>query len=346
MNFLLLLAVALGILVMVRLMNIVQLAGELSGESEEAELKKDNKINAVMLMGFMIAGLATIIYMTLRYNKFMLPVAASEHGVETDKLLNWNFAVIGFVFFITQIALFWFAYKYRFNKERRAYFYPENHKLEVIWTIIPTIVLSALIVTGLASWNKITQSNHIDGMKVEVYGEQFKWVIRYAGKDNQLGASNFKLITDDNHLGINYKDKASADDIMTSLNEMHLPVGIPVNMVFHAREVLHSAYFPHFRTQMNCVPGMTTVFYFKPTITTEEMKKITKNDKFEYVLLCNKVCGASHYQMNMKVVVESPDDFKKWLKTQKPVMESPANANAKISEENNTSTEVKQVALK
>jgi len=147
-------------------------------------------------------------------------------------------------------------------------------------------------------------------------------------------------------LGINYKDKASADDIMTSLNEMHLPVGIPVNMVFHAREVLHSAYFPHFRTQMNCVPGMTTVFYFKPTITTEEMKKITKNDKFEYVLLCNKVCGASHYQMNMKVVVESPDDFKKWLKTQKQVMEPPVNANAKISEENNTSAEVKQVALK
>jgi len=330
MNFLLLLAVGLSIFVIVRLMSIVQLASELSGESEEAEMRRDNKINGVLLMVFMIAGLGIMVYMTLRYNKFMLPVAASEHGVETDNLLNWNFAVIGIVFFITQIALFWFAYKYRYNKDRRAYFYPENHKLELVWTIIPTIVLSALIVTGLASWNKITQSNHTDGMKVEVYGEQFKWVIRYAGKDNKLGASNFKLITDENHLGVNYKDPASADDIMTSLNEMHLPVGIPVNMEFHAREVLHSAYFPHFRTQMNCVPGMTTVFYFKPTITTAEMKKITKNDKFDYVLLCNKVCGMSHYQMNMKVVVDSPEEFKMWLKTQKPVMENAA-AGSKIA---------------
>lgn len=346
MSFLLLLAVGLSIFVMVRLMNIVQLAAELSGENEEAEMQRDNKINGLLLVAFMVGGLGMMIYMTLRYNKFMLPVAASEHGVETDNLLNWNFAVIGLVFFITEIALFWFAYKYRYSKERRAYFYPDNHKLELIWTIIPTIVLSALIVTGLASWNKITQSQHTDGMKIEVYGEQFKWTIRYAGRDNKLGASNFRLITADNHLGINYKDSASADDIMTSLNEMHLPVGIPVDMAFHAREVLHSAYFPHFRTQMNCVPGMTTVFYFKPTITTVEMRKITKNDKFDYVLLCNKVCGVSHYQMNMKVVVESPEDFKKWLKTQKPVMEAPA-ANAKIASDNNIpSAEAKQVALK
>ncbi|HKR06810.1 MAG TPA: cytochrome c oxidase subunit II [Bacteroidia bacterium] len=345
MSFLLLLAVALSIFVMVRLMNIVQLAAELSGESEEGEMNRDNKINGVLLMGFMIAGLAVMVYMTLRYNKFMLPVAASEHGVETDNLLNWNFAVIGLVFFITQIALFWFAYKYRFSKERRAYFYPDNHKLELIWTIIPTIVLSALIVTGLASWNKITQSNHTDGMKVEIYGYQFNWLARYAGVDNKLGASNFKLITDENALGVNYKDTASFDDIMTTPAEMHLPVNIPINMVFHAREVLHSAYFPHFRTQMNCVPGMSTVFYFKPTITTEEMRKITKNDKFDYVLLCNKVCGTAHYTMHMKVVVESPDDFKKWLKTQKPVMGKPA-ADSKIAEATNTAEEIKQVAMK
>jgi len=343
MSFLLLLAVGLSIFVMVRLMNIVQLAAELSGESEEAEMKRDNKINGLLLMGFMIVGLGVMVYMTLRYNKFMLPVAASEHGVETDNLLNWNFAVIGLVFFITQIALFWFAYKYRFSKERRAYFYPDNHKLELVWTIIPTIVLSALIVTGLASWNKITQSNHTDGLKVEVYGYQFNWLTRYAGVDNKLGASNFKLITDENPLGVNYKDTASFDDIITTPAEMHLPVGIPVNMVFHAREVLHSAYFPHFRTQMNCVPGMTTVFYFKPTITTAEMRKITKKDTFDYILLCNKVCGMAHYTMKMKVVVESPEDFKKWLKTQKPVMEKPA-ANSKIAEDIHSAS-VTQVSM-
>ena len=331
---------------MVRLMGIVQLASDLSGESEEAEMKRDNKINGVLLVVFMVVGLGLMVYMTLRYNKFMLPVAASEHGVETDNLLNWNFAVIGIVFFITQIALFWFAYKYRYKKERRAYFYPENHKLELVWTIIPTIVLSALIVTGLASWNKITQSKHTDGMKVEVYGYQFNWIARYAGKDNKLGASSFKLITDENALGVDYRDPASADDIRTKGNEMHLPVGIPVDMEFHSRDVIHSAYFPHFRTQMNCVPGMTTKFYWKPTITTAEMKKITKNDKFEYVLLCNKVCGLAHYTMNMKVIVESPEDFKKWLKGEQPIMESKPAENSKIAENSNSPEQIKLVSMK
>ncbi len=327
-------------------MGIVQLASDLSGESEEAEMKRDNKINGVLLVVFMVVGLGLMVYMTLRYNKFMLPVAASEHGVETDNLLNWNFAVIGIVFFITQIALFWFAYKYRYKKERRAYFYPKNHKLELVWTIIPTIVLSALIVTGLASWNKITQSKHTDGMKVEVYGYQFNWIARYAGKDNKLGASSFKLITDENALGVDYRDPASADDIRTKGNEMHLPVGIPVDMEFHSRDVIHSAYFPHFRTQMNCVPGMTTKFYWKPTITTAEMKKITKNDKFEYVLLCNKVCGLAHYTMNMKVIVESPEDFKKWLKGEQPIMESKPAENSKIAENSNSPEQIKLVSMK
>lgn len=346
MSLLIILAIGLTIFVIARLMTIVQLAGELAGESEEAELKRDNKINGLMLMGFMIGGLSLMIYMTLRYNKFMLPVSASEHGVEIDNLLNWNFAVIGLVFFITQIALFYFAFKYRFSKERRAYFYPENHKLELIWTIIPTIVLASLIVTGLKSWNKITQSEHTDGMQVEVYGYQFNWIARYAGKDNKLGASNFKLISDENALGVDYRDALAKDDIMTKGNEMHLPVGIPVDMIFHSRDVIHSAFFPHFRTQMNCVPGMTTRFYFKPTITTAEMKKITKNENFDYVLLCNKVCGVAHYTMKMKVVIDSPADFKKWLKGEKPVVES-ANAASKVAiNVGLTTSESKPIALK
>jgi cytochrome c oxidase subunit 2 len=218
--------------------------------------------------------------------------------------------------------LFWFAYKYRYDKSRRAYFYPDNHKLELIWTIVPTIVLAALIITGLNSWNKITQTQHTDGLKIQVYGYQFNWIARYAGKDNTLGASNYKLITDENALGIDYRDKSAADDIMTSGNEMRIPVGVPIDMEFNSRDVIHSAYFPHLRVQMNCVPGMTTRFYFKPTITTAEMRKITGNPNFDYVLLCNKICGVAHYTMKMKLVVETPEEFQAWIKTQKPVMET------------------------
>jgi cytochrome c oxidase subunit 2 len=322
MNLLIWIAALLGVLILVRLMNIVQLTAALAGENEEEEQNRDNKTNAILSLAFMIIGLVLIVYMTLRYSKFMLPRAATEHGVETDNLLWINFGVIGIVFFITQIALFWFAYKYRYDKSRRAYFYPDNHKLELIWTIVPTIVLAALIITGLNSWNKITQTQHTDGLKIQVYGYQFNWIARYAGKDNTLGASNYKLITDENALGIDYRDKSAADDIMTSGNEMRIPVGVPIDMEFNSRDVIHSAYFPHLRVQMNCVPGMTTRFYFKPTITTAEMRKITGNPNFDYVLLCNKICGVAHYTMKMKLVVETPEEFQAWIKTQKPVMET------------------------
>lgn len=336
MNTLMIIAMLLGLLVVIRLMNVAQLASVLSGENEEEEQKRHNSMNSIGLMLFMVLGLALMVYMTIKYQPFLLPQSASAHGVNTDFLLNINFLVIGIVFFATQIALFWFVYKYQHNKKRRALFYPENHKLEIIWTVVPTIVLSALIVTGLNEWNKMTQGHPDDGMKVQVYGYQFNWIARYAGADNQLGRSFFKLITDDNPLGIDYSDPAAKDDIITKGNEMHLPKGVPVLFQFNSRDVIHSAYFPHFRTQMNCVPGMTTSFYMEPTISTPEMRKITNNENFDYVLLCNKICGVAHYQMKMKVVVDEPADFKNWLKGEKPAVPQPEAA-SKVAE--NTATE-------
>lgn len=337
-------ALILSILVVVRLMNVAQLASVLSGENEEEEQKRADKSNAFGMMAFMAIGLVLMGYMTVKYQPFMLPESASEHGVKTDFLLNINFAVIGIVFIITQIALFWFVYKYRNSNARRALFYPDNHKLEIIWTVVPTIVLSALIVTGLNEWNKITQGHPDDGMRVQVYGYQFNWMARYAGPDNKLGRTFYKLISDDNPLGMDYSDPAGADDIMTSGSEMRLPKDVPVLFQFNSRDVIHSAYFPHFRTQMNCVPGMNTSFYMVPTISTDEMRKKTNNDKFNYVLLCNKICGVAHYNMKMNVVVENDKNaFEAWLKTQKPAIpvkkEEPVAAPATASANSSDSTQ-------
>jgi cytochrome c oxidase subunit 2 len=320
MDFLTILALILGTLVIVRLMNVSQLASVLSGDNEEEEQAKENNINRIGMMLFMVIGLVLMVYMTFKYQKFLLPESASKHGVQIDFLLNLNFAVIGLVFFLTQIFLFWFVYKYIHSNDRRALFYPENHKLELIWTVVPTIVLAALIVTGLREWNKITQGHPDDGMKVQVYGYQFNWITRYAGPDNTLGRSSFKLISDTNPLGVDFSDPASADDIMTKGNEMLLPKGVPIQFQFNSRDVIHSAYFPHFRTQMNCVPGMNTAFYMEPTITTSEMRKITNNEKFDYVLVCNKICGVAHYNMKMKVSVVEPAEFTTWLKGEKKVV--------------------------
>ncbi len=128
------------------------------------------------------------------------------------------------------------------------------------------------------------------------------------------------------YLGLDEADTYGADDII--VKELHLPVGRKVNFKMRSQDVLHSAYMPHFRAQMNCVPGMTTEFSFTPIYTTEEMRQnpdvadkvkrtnIIRAEKsaatgevidpweFDYVLLCNKICGKSHYNMQMKIIVE------------------------------------------
>ncbi|CAN5476228.1 cytochrome c oxidase subunit II [soil metagenome] len=325
MNLVLILAVVFAILVLVRLANVASLASQLSGESEENEQDKDNQINGWLLQVFLWGGLAAMVYMIIRYSSKMLPVSASEHGVEIDKLMNINWAVVFVVFFITQILLFSFAFKYRHNKNRRSFFYHDNNKLEAIWTLIPTIVLAALITTGLSAWNRITDiDSQKDGMVIQLYGKQFDWTARYSGKDNHLGASNFRKITDFNPLGVDSMDAAANDDVIA--RELYLPAGIPVELVINSRDVIHSVFLPHFRVQMNAVPGMTTRFYFKPTITTAKMRELTGNPKFDYVLLCNKICGVAHYNMKMSVVVVEPADFKEWLKTGKPVFEKATDA--------------------
>ncbi len=110
--------------------------------------------------------------------------------------------------------------------------------------------------------------------------------------------------------------KAGADDKLVK-GEFHIPVGQEIEFVFRSQDVIHSAYMPHFRSQMNCVPGVPTRFKMKPTITTAEMRQKLGNDKFDYILLCNKVCGAAHFNMKMTVVVDTPEDYAVWLAEQK-----------------------------
>lgn len=320
MNLLIVLAVVFAVMVMIRLASIAQLSARLSGENEEEEQDKDNRINGTGLMLFLVVGLILLFYMIGRYAPYMLPVAASEHGVEIDKLMDINWIVIFAVFFVTQILLFGFAFRYRFNKNRRAFFYHDNNKLEMFWTLVPTVVLATLITTGLMEWNKITKASNVkDGMVIQLYAKQFDWTARYSGKDNTLGKSSFRKITDVNPLGVDSLDRAGYDD--KTSRELVLPVGIPIELVINSRDVIHSAYLPHFRVQMNAVPGMTTRFHFKPTITTARMREITGNTKFDYILLCNKICGVAHYNMKMSVRVVSPEEFKQWLKDQTPVFD-------------------------
>ncbi|MCW8989608.1 MAG: cytochrome c oxidase subunit II [Flavobacteriales bacterium] len=215
------------------------------------------------------------------------------------------------------------CYKYAYNPNRKATFFSHSNKLELVWTIIPSIALTVLILFGLSSWNEImtpvdSEKEHV---LIEVQAQQFSWSARYAGADGKLGRAGVEFIEGVNAMGVDIKDKNSKDDKIVR-GEIHLPVGIPVQFVFRSIDVIHSAYMPHFRAQMNCVPGVKTQFNFVPTITTEEMKKITNNEDFNYILLCNKICGAAHYNMQMDIIVESKEDYEKWLAEQKQFAEN------------------------
>ncbi len=312
---------------------------------------KDNDFNGKMMFAFLIFIYVLTIYSFLAYGDVLLPKAASEHGSTYDNLMWISFAIIFFVQTVTQGALYYFSYKYRGQKGRKAFFYSDNDKLEMIWTVIPAVVLAVLILFGLYTWTDImTVEENDESLIVELYAQQFNWKARYAGEDGVLGDANIRFLQDfngKNLVGIDATDPNGFDDIV--VQELHLPLGREVIFKMRSQDVLHSAYMPHFRAQMNCVPGMITEFAYTPITTTEQMrqdpdiiskvKKINKirseNSKeliangempldpyvFDYILLCNKICGVSHYNMQMKIIVETTEDFNKWINDQQSFAE-------------------------
>jgi cytochrome c oxidase subunit 2 len=297
---------------------------------------EDNNKQGKIALGFMVFLYAMMIYCLLAMNVIMLPESASLEGEHDDTLFNITFILIGIVQFIMQFLIFFFTYKYRGNKDKKALFFADSHKLELIWTVIPAVTIVLLIGYGLWQWNNIMYVGDDENpIVIEVYSQQFRWDARYAGADNELGLGNvnFININKQNTMGVDMSDPKSQDD--KQVTELYLPKGKKILFKFRSQDVLHSAYMPHFRAQMNCVPGMVTQFTFTPKYTTEEMRRnpeviakakgINKIRQakgedpyvFDYLLLCNKICGASHYNMQMKITVVEEEDYKKWLGEQK-----------------------------
>ncbi|MBI1289413.1 MAG: cytochrome c oxidase subunit II [Flavobacteriales bacterium] len=320
-NLLIAIVIILAVLVLAKVARVFELSTELKGENPAEITADDNRTQSIMFMLMGLFYLGFVVYAFLAWGKHLLPPSASEHGADIDHLMGISLWVITPMFFITHLVLIFFAFKYYYRKSRTATFFAHSNKLEMIWTVVPTMVLTTLIIYGLSVWNEVTGPAPDDSVEIELYAKQFDWTARYAGADGVLGKSGYRLITSENPLGVSLEDAASNDDKIVR-GEIHLPVGKPVSFKFHSRDVIHSAYMPHFRVQMNCVPGMTTQFHMVPKTTTAEMKKQTNNPDFEYLLLCNKICGGAHYNMQMNIIVESQEDYDAWLAEKKTVAES------------------------
>ena len=480
MKFITLLVVIAGVIALAQLAKVGQLTSLIRNKKEEDISDADTRLNGGLFIAFMVAFYASFIFLIIRYGDYN-PPAASAHGESYDTLMNFNMYIIMAVFFLVNSVLFIFANKYRFDKERKARFFAHDNRLELIWTVIPSIVLAVIIIYGLRTWNEMTGDASDDALRVEVYSKQFDWTARYPGADGEFGLANYNLITPTNPLGIVTQDgvtealaeiegqiasleselahergrllaekasieeqlhaddhhghghghdahgeehgdhhdhaeghgddhdispefkanlearlhevehmlasdqvvvlsnaaaeakedklhrlkrhrqrieevkpfdydggiaawEAGADDKIMK-GEFHLPVGREVEFVFRSRDVIHSAYMPHFRAQMNTVPGVPTRFKMTPTITTDSMRTILDDPDFNYVLLCNKVCGAAHFNMQMAVVVESEEEYNAWLESQEEfIAEKPntvdpnARAEAPVTETEESAT--------
>jgi len=414
-KFLIFMVVVLGVLALIQLVKVYEMTSKVrEHKSQENITPGENLSQASLFLVFMVALFGGTIYLMLEYGNGGLGTAATEHGVLIDDLLVFNWWIVLPVFFITNAILFIFAFIYRRDPERKPVYLVHNNKLELIWTVVPAIVLSAIIIYGLKTWNFIMNPED-EGTVIELYAKQFDWTARYSGEDNKLGKSNFKLVTGTNPLGVITTDEiaasfeeidnkidrldsvllansiekyidnqktteyllpdgkvaemsekieklkrqkyrikagleigrnAAADDAMAANDvivkgEMHLVVDKTYTFYFRSQDVLHCAWFPHFRAQMNCVPGMITSFTLKPTITTKDMRldefvidhykninnihnerkrRIGEEEEvvdFDYILMCNKICGANHSNMQMKVIVETEAEYKNWIESQK-----------------------------
>lgn len=291
-------------------------------KGEEKARKQNNKINAFLLISFLILGLIGCWWCNdMFYPKTLFPQgAASEMGEKIDLMLYITLGVTGVVFVITQVLLFWFSFKYQESDDRKAFYFPHNTKLELLWTTVPAIFLTVLVVFGLKYWFAMTGEPIVKpGQKltlVEVTGHQFGWEFRYPGADGILGKKNFKLTKGANSLGVDFNDKASLDDIHVG-GTVHIPVGQPTKFVINAQDVIHDVGLSHFRLKMDAVPGIPTTMWFTPLYTTEQMKVRTGNPNFVYEISCDQMCGRGHYSMRGVIIVESQDDYNKWLSTQK-----------------------------
>ncbi|MDA0729922.1 MAG: cytochrome c oxidase subunit II [Bacteroidetes bacterium] len=461
MKLITLLVVIAGVIALAQLAKVGQLTALIRNKKEEDISEADSRLNGSLFVVFMVLFYASFVWLLVRYGDYA-PPSASAHGEAVDTLMSFNMYIITAVFFLVNTALFLFANKYRYEKGRKAKFFAHDNRLELVWTVIPSIVLAVIIIYGLRTWNDMTGAPAEDALRVEVYSKQFDWTARYPGADGEFGLANYNLITPTNPLGIVTADGveealeeievqiakieselshergrmlAEIEEIQAVLHhnhhaghghaedhghgdhgmseertallearlhelehmlesddvvilseaafeakedklhrlkrhrqrimevkpfdfdgglsaweagmddkimkgEFHLPVGREVEFVFRSRDVIHSAYMPHFRAQMNTVPGVPTRFKMTPTITTDSMRTILNNPDFDYILLCNKVCGAAHFNMQMKVVVESEEEYNAWLESQeeflaeKPNMVNP-DARAEVTTNDN-----------
>ena len=225
----------------------------------------------------LVPGLAAAVPFWLR-----LPEAVSTYAGKIDSLFWLITWITGIIFVLVEVLLLFFLFRYRHREGQTPRYTHGNSRLEVIWTIIPAIICVVLALLSRRAWAEIKQTMPEGAMPIEVMAEQFAWNIRYAGADGKMD---------------------TPDDV-TTLNQLHFPVGRAVVASLRSKDVIHSFFLPEFRVKQDAVPGMTTRIWFEATRVGN------------WEIVCAELCGLGHYRMKGFVTVETPEEFEKWLAEQ------------------------------
>lgn len=320
---------------------------------DNSEQYESNNFNAALGMVFMLGFLLICVVSFIYYIPYILGwgpnTAASKHGPSVDSMFNITLFFTAIVFFACQFLLFYFGWIYRGRKGARAKYWSHDERLEMVWMLIPAVVMTFLVVGGLRAWNEamadVSDKEVIgkDYIEIEATGMQFAWLLRYPGRDNKLGTKHFTKITGTNPLGQDWNDVKNIDDFHPS--EIVLPVGKKVRVRINSRDVLHNFYLPQFRVKMDAVPGMPTYFVFTPTVTSDSMRSRYKNyphwnipdkkdetkkryEAFEYELACAELCGRGHYSMRRVVKIVTEEEYENWHDEQEKTSHYLANVYA------------------
>jgi len=228
-------------------------------------------------------------------------VASNWGGMDSTILLT--FWITGFVFVAILFFVAYCVWKFRYDKNRRAEYQPENKKLEFHLTWVTAIGVAALLAPGLIVWNKYVTVPE-DALKIEVVAYQWGWKYRLPGEDGILGKTSIKYINDENPFGLIPEDKNSKDDLLVDSDELHLELGQSVKFELRSIDVLHNFYVPQFRGKMDMVPGIITFYWLIPTRTGD------------FEVLCAEYCGSGHYAMRGRVIVDETKEYKNWVAQQ------------------------------
>jgi len=232
------------------------------------------------------------------------PQLASVRGGDIDGVFSAVLIVTGIAFVGVQGVLGYFVARYGSRGTERAGYWHDNPKAEAGLLIGTAVIMTILVFMGQRVWASIYFTDAPPGtLEVQATGQQFQWYFHYAGPDGVFGRTDAKLISDSNTFGLDRKDPASKDDLITP--EMHVVVDKPVKVRLRSKDVIHSFFLPNMRYKQDAVPGMSIQVGFTPT----------KTGKFE--IACAELCGNGHYRMRAFLTVEkSEQDLNNWIKEQ------------------------------